>query len=195
MFPVELLNAVEFLNQRITSSSRHEDGRVNSIDDEQSIIDLLATKYKSNLEEPPPRSWYDIKLFGHPINIKSTEVSNKNADNASAKRAVLYCFTECLNYKTPWSYFWDQLCNHRLTEPRNYYYIVLDKTSGKVYLQSLLTLARITSNGSNLPFQIPWIHNLEPINRTVDESFKFIISTIQKGVKASIDRHKGYDEV
>ena len=41
MFPRELVEAVEYLNTLIIAiSENHEDGRVNSIDDEDTIINL-----------------------------------------------------------------------------------------------------------------------------------------------------------
>ena len=57
MFPAKLLEVVEFLNSiSIAVSESHEDGRVNSIDDEDTIIDLLIEKYgEENIIKPPPR--------------------------------------------------------------------------------------------------------------------------------------------
>ena len=46
MFPSILSEVVEYLNTlTIQVSESHEDGRVNSIDDEDTIIDLLIQKY------------------------------------------------------------------------------------------------------------------------------------------------------
>ena len=45
-FPPKLVEAVHYLNQlTIQVSESHEDGRVNSIDDEDTIIDLLIERY------------------------------------------------------------------------------------------------------------------------------------------------------
>ena len=50
MFPIELVEVVEYLNTlTIAVSENHEDGRVNSIDDEDTIIDLLVEKYGDNI--------------------------------------------------------------------------------------------------------------------------------------------------
>ena len=93
MFPIELVEAVEYLNTlTITVSENHEDGRVNSIDDEDTIIDLLIEKYGDNVEKPPARCWWDLKLFGYPINIKSSKFGSA-ADNFSSKAAILYALT------------------------------------------------------------------------------------------------------
>ena len=51
MFPTELQNTVDYLNTlTINVSESHEDGRVNSIDDEDTIIDLLVEKFGDNIE-------------------------------------------------------------------------------------------------------------------------------------------------
>ena len=93
MFPIELVEAVEYLNTlTIAVSENHEDGRVNSIDDEDTIIDLLIEKYGNRVEKPPARCWWDLKLFGYPINIKSSKFGSA-ADNFSSKAAILYALT------------------------------------------------------------------------------------------------------
>ena len=53
----KLLEVVSFLNSTsIAVSEGHEDGRVNSIADEDTIIDLLIEEYGSeNIIKPPPR--------------------------------------------------------------------------------------------------------------------------------------------
>ena len=64
MFPTELQTAVDYLNTlSINVSESHEDGRVNSIDDEDTIIELLAEKFGDNIECPPPRCWWDVKVL------------------------------------------------------------------------------------------------------------------------------------
>lgn len=173
----------------MSASRRHEDGRVNSIDDEDTIIDLLIDKYGDAVEKPAARTWYDVSLFGHKVNIKSTSMTG--ADNCSAKLALLYCFTDA-ELKNPWPYFYSAL--QSLTDNgRNYYFIVLDKNTGKVYLQSLLTLARLTPNGNNLPFQIVWKDNVEPVQRTFKEAYDFLIGAFKQSVKKRIDVHLGYE--
>ena len=93
MFPSKLVEAVEYLNSlTIEVSENHEDGRVNSIDDEDTVIDLLIEKYGDNVEKPPARCWWDLKLFGYPINIKSSNF--KSGDNFSSKLALLYALTD-----------------------------------------------------------------------------------------------------
>ena len=51
MFPVELIEAVEYLQSRVTASRGHGDGRVNSIKDEDLIINELIAKYGDAVEK------------------------------------------------------------------------------------------------------------------------------------------------
>ena len=65
-FPTELIEAVTYLNTLIIKiAEEHEDGRVNSIADEDTIIDLLIKKYGDAIEKPVAREWWDVKIFGY----------------------------------------------------------------------------------------------------------------------------------
>ena len=68
----KLKEVVNFLNTKnISISEEHDDGRINSVVDEKTIINILKEEYGSeNIIEPPARHWWDVKVFGFPINIK-----------------------------------------------------------------------------------------------------------------------------
>ena len=199
MFPTELQNAVDYLNTlTINVSESHEDGRVNSIDDEDTIIDLLVEKFGENIETPPPRCWWDIKVFGYPLNIKSSKFGNA-ADNFSSKAAILYALTDLPEEEvtcTSWKSFQNKLqMNSSQEKPRDYYIIVLDKTTNKVYLQSLKSLQKLTSNGNNLPFQIKWKDNTYPIERNYLQSYDFLIQCYKDSVRKKILSHDGFENL
>ena len=199
MFPTELPNAVDYLNTlTINVSESHEDGRVNSIDDEDTIIDLLVEKFGDNIETPPPRCWWDIKVFGYPLNIKSSKFGNA-ADNFSSKAAILYALTDLPEEEvtcTSWKSFQNKLqMNSSQEKPRDYYIIVLDKTTNKVYLQSLKSLQKLTSNGNNLPFQIKWKDNTHPIERNYLQSYDFLIQCYKDSVRKKILSHDGFENL
>jgi len=195
MFPKELSEAVEYLNTlTITVSENHEDGRVNSIDDEDTIIDLLIEKYGDAVEKPPARCWWDLKLFGYPINIKSSKFGSA-ADNFSSKAAILYTLTNLSEDKvsvSSWKKFQDAL-EKAEDGNRDYYIIVLNKVSGLVYLQSLRSLNKLTSNGNNLPFQIKWKENVFPIQRDYRQSYDFLVESYKESVRKKISAHSGYE--
>jgi len=118
------------------------------------------------------------------------------SDNASAKKALLYCFTDVdvdITNNT-WEYFYTKIANP-INTGRNYYYLVLDKNNATITLNSLLTLARVTSNGSNLPFQIPWKHNCVPVQRTFNEAYRFLIDVFKESVNKCISVHNGYENL
>ena len=76
------------------ADSNHEDGRVNSIQDEKNIISALQAKYGvDNIVEPKAREWYDVRVFGYPIQIKTSSYSKGASDNFSSKAAILYALT------------------------------------------------------------------------------------------------------
>jgi len=196
MFPIELIEAVEYLNTlTIQVSENHEDGRVNSIDDEDTVIDLLIEKYGDNIEKPPARCWWDVKVFGYPLNFKSSKFGSA-ADNFSSKAAILYALTNLPEDKvsvTSWKKFQDALKNNAQENSRDYYIIVLDKSTNKVYLQSLKSLQKLTSNGNNLPFQIKWRDNIQPIERTYLQSYDFLVESYKESVLKKIASHDGFE--
>ena len=71
----------------------------------------------------------------------------------------------------------------------------MDKTTKKVYLQSLKSLQKLTSNGNNLPFQIKWKDNVKPVERTYLQSYNFLIDSYKESVTKKIMSHEGYDQL
>lgn len=198
MFPSILSEVVEYLNTlTIKVSESHEDGRVNSINDEDTIIDILIQKYgEENIKKPPARCWWDVKIFGHPINIKSSNF--KSGDNFSSKLALLYALTDIPEDEikaNSWQIFQDKLKKHKGENNRDYYIIVLSKIEGKVYLQSLKSLRKINSNGNNLPFQVNWGNNIEPVERTYSQAYDFLINCYKESVRKKISSHYGYENL
>ena len=71
----------------------------------------------------------------------------------------------------------------------------LDKTTNKVYLQSLKSLQKLTSNGNNLPFQIKWKDNTHPIERNYLQSYDFLIQCYKDSVRKKILSHDGFENL
>ena len=194
MFPQELIDATEYLQNRITACTSHSDGRLNSNTDETAIINELIDKYGSeNVVAAPDRHWYDVLLFGYPVNIKSSRMTT--SDNCNAVLAILHCFTNA-DLKCGWAHFYSSLSQRTDTDTdRNYYFLVLDKRDSSVHLQSLRTLARLTSNGNNLPFQIKWADNITPIERTYEAAYRFVIDMFKESVTKRMNVHNGYENL
>lgn len=196
-FPTYLTEAVEYLSGLVTISENHEDGRVNSIDDEETVIQLLEEKYGDAVERPKARDWFDVRLFGHPIQIKSSSYSKGASDNFSSKAAILYALTD-LDEDSIKVRGWEQfetalLKNSGEENNRDYYIISVNKDDSQVHLTSLKSLQKLTPNGNNLPFQIQWKNNITPVDRSYDEAYKFIVSCYTKSVEKKLSVHKLYD--
>jgi hypothetical protein len=201
MFPAVLTEAVTYLNSKgIKCSLDHEDGRVNSIADEETVIKLLEDKFGTeNVERPKSRDWWDVRIFGYPVQIKSSNVAKGCADNFSSKAAILYALTylpEDQVVVKQWAEFEEALLKYADVEnDRDYYIIVLDKGTGQLHLTSLKSLSKITPNRSNLPFQIKWKDNLSPVSRTFEEAKGVIIGAYKKSVTAKLDAHPFISEL
>lgn len=198
--PEELIEAVEYLSGIVTISSRHEDGRINSIEDEDMVLELLSEQYgEENVVKPPPRSWWDLKLFGYHTNIKSSDFTNSASDNFSSKTAMLFALTDLPESEVEingWQQWQTALKNNSGTENnRDYYIIVIDKSTGNVYLQTLKSLQVLKPNGNNLPFQIDWARNTEIVERTYEEAYEFLVGCFKQSVMKKIEVHDGYEDL
>ena len=198
--PTKLLEVLAYLNSiTIDVCEEHEDGRVNSITDEDTIIDLLIKKYgEENIIKPPPRWWWDLKVFGHPFNFKSSEYGSA-ADNFSSKLALLYALTDIPEdeLKAPsWKKFQEALKEHGGKENnRDYYIFSLNKGTNEVHLTSLKSLNKLTANGNNLPFQIKWADNTERVERTYGQAYDFLVGCYKESVRKKITAHDGFEQL
>ena len=143
--PKEIL---QYINN-ISVCKENADGRINSLADEELLIDALidaANKHEGfNIERPPIRHWYDLKINGKPIQIKS---STGGTDNWSSKKSILYALTDLEESEI------DTLGNKHKTiqrvlantisqrqTPRDIDIFCIDKNTGKVYSVTLCTLS------------------------------------------------------
>ena len=196
---------LEFITQRLNSlnttikpSTLNEDGRVNSLNDEDALIEMLIQMFgKENVVKQPPRWWFDVLFFGIPLQIKSSSFSNNAADNFSAKKGILYALTdmtieEVSSAPLSWKKFDNLLFKNMKDLPdRDYCILVFDKDTNKLHVRSLRTLETLTANGSNLPFQINWGKNQKIIKRDFSEAKNFILSAYKSSVMKSVNRHEG----
>ena len=196
--PSYLTDAVTYLSGLVTINEDHEDGRVNSIADEETVIQLLEEKYGSAVERPKAREFFDVRLFGHPIQIKSSSYSKGASDNFSSKAAILYALTslseEEIQKVRGWESFESSLLQYANEEnDRDYYIISVNKDDSTVHLSSLKSLNKLTPNGNNLPFQIQWKNNVETVERNYDEAYSFIVGAYKESVKRKISVHSLHD--
>ena len=187
---------IDLNNQQVTTSQTHTDGRVNSIKDEETIIETLRLLYGKGVETPKDREWFDVRLFGIPVQIKSSSFSKSAADNFSSKAAILYSLTNLTEEEVTvrgWEKFEQSLLMNSEDNNRDYYIIVMNKDNNEFHLTSLKRLNKLTPNGNNLPFQIKWKDNIKTVNRTHDEAYRFIVGCYKESVTKKISCHKLFD--
>ena len=141
----------------LTSTDSNDDGRINSLLDEEYNL-KNASKVFDDLEIYPPRRFADFKLF-NPFNWKSTNTNT--ADNCSAKLSIVYSFCgvdekDLIKYQG-WKKFWAKVAEFKdyTAEQfeeiyRPYYFLIQNKITGKVFINELSTLTKLTPNGNNL---------------------------------------------
>lgn len=193
-----LTQVVEYLNSiNITACDEHSDGRVNSIQDEATIIKALQDKFgDENIVEPKAREWFDVRIFGHPVQIKASAYSKGASDNFSSKAAILYALTTLEESEVGvrgWHDFEHALLKHSGENNRDYHIITMNKDTGSFHLTSLKRLNKLTSNGNNLPFQIKWRDNIQPVERNHDDAYRFIVGAYKDSVRKKISVHQLVD--
>lgn len=173
---------VDFLiNHDFSLSNKNNDGRVNSILNEEEILDIISKKFDINI--PESRNWADFYINDTPINIKITTI--RTADNASSKKGVYYALTgKIYNGNGGWDNYLKELSKNIKNTDDDYYFLVINKEDGNdVFFNSLKGLQIITPNGNNLPFQIQWNRNKEYKIQDFEYIKNKILSALGKGLK------------
>ena len=196
--PSKLIEVIDYLNSIETeSNTSHEDGRVNSIQDEVMFINTLRDKFgDENIVEPKAREWYDVRIFNIPVQFKSSSYSKGASDNFSSKAAILYALTTLNEDEVSvrgWEQFEQALLLNQGENGRDYYIISMNKDENRFTLTSLKTLNKLTPNGNNLPFQIKWKDNTKRIERNHDDAYRFIVGCYKASVERKISVHKLFD--
>jgi hypothetical protein len=184
-------------NASILYSNLQKDQRINSINDESTIIKKIINLYKTNkflnykLDIGPPRHWYDFALINNednddiiPFNIK---VSSLNTDNISSKKGIFYALTgeNPENHKIDrWDSFMKkifELIPSSFPSYKDYYFLVFNKkVINDCYWTSLKNLNELNSNASNLPFQSNWEKNRTRKERVYLDAVRFILTSLNK---------------
>ena len=172
--------------KKFKSEDNHPDGRINSNIDEINIIDILKQSelFHKRLLIPSPkkRHWFDIAIYDYqygllPINIKSS--TTRTSDNSGNLAMCVYSLTSYdldINLTTSYNngimypilinYLKNNLLNNKLK--KDYYFIVNNKYTNEIIINSLKGLKKMTSNLNNLPFQIKWCHNKNYEYKNID---------------------------
>ena len=187
MIPEKLDEISDYLNtQKFEVEASQRDGRINSILHEDKLTELLAKKYP--IDVPEARAWYDFSVthngIFYPVNIKST--TGKGNDNLSCKLGIYYALTG----KNPtgqrlsgWRAYFDKLNADLSENDVDYYFLVLNKGTGKTFMAALKGLQSLVPNGNNLPFQCNWTENTQYKSRTFKQAKDFLLTNFAASIR------------
>ena len=145
----------------------NEDGRINSIQDESTIVqclEALGAQESFTVHRPPkPRWWYDVAIEADgvwfPINIK---VSVGGTDNALNKQAIVYTYStmqpndipKCMTLNAMVKMIGEHGIRER-NDAKEYYYLFIHKRTQQVICRPMSCITHFVSNPCNL-LQINW---------------------------------------
>lgn len=188
----------ELQNNKVEFSKSNSDGRINSVMDEETIINLLIAEFPLNIERADDRCWHDMVFvwdnFRYYINIKC---STGQTDNALNKKAIVYSLStldpdaiaKSMNINKMVTYINDNPKETR-SPSKEYYYLYVDKIDGSVILKSLLDIQHFVANSINI-LQINWkkekrdAHQFNSMD--INEARHNVLSVVTKSIKTYFD--------
>lgn len=166
---------------RAEFTHKSDDGRKDSLDEEPTIVklfsDFVARNSNNRCDETKPRAKGDVMFKSFPINIKIT--AGATNDNTMALSSVIYALFGkdygTMNWKTILECVKTWLSTGDYNKEMDYYFLIVNKNDNKdMFWTSMKRLKQIEKNASNPPFQCNWNENREKIDRTWEDSFKFL---------------------
>lgn len=190
-FPYILKQAKRYIKSNpIIINDDNDDGRIGSCIDEMKIKNLFVSHkhFKKYVKIPEKRWWWDISfkdvIYGWiPVNIKTT--TTNTADNIGGLTLCVQSYTDHKldlnkNYNggKMVDILLDKLKNKKYNKDskKDYFFIVINKKTNDIIINSMLGLSKLTPNKSNLPFQVKWKDN---------KKFNFI--NIKKSIELYLD--------
>jgi hypothetical protein len=181
------------IESKINFNNQSLDGRLNSNNDEENIINLLIKEYDDHIVKSKYRMWHDILIYDFkygwlPVNIKTTNMNSN--DNVGNLAICVHSYTDmqldldeiCDNNKMS-KILIDKLKNKKYTYncKKDYYFLVLNKSNNEdIVINSIKGLSHLTHNLNNLPFQVCWNKNREYNYTNVVNSIKKFTSCFNK---------------
>jgi hypothetical protein len=174
-------------------TSDFEDGRINSIKNEDEVLQIIEKKFE--IIKPRARDWYDFAIEKdqefYPINIKITNTTGN--DNLNSKLGLYYVLTGKLpNFKNElgWELFFKELAENIEENSKDYYFLVINKDNPQdIFVNSLKQLSQLVANGNNLPFQCHWNRNRVPVLRKYSESRLFLLGRFYKSLELRVNAY------
>jgi hypothetical protein len=194
--PIILYVIQNYLKKNINILSNiSKDGRINSVLDEDKIINLIEKKYKNNIRIPKERNWFDIVIKDYyygwiPVNIKTSKCST--SDNTGNLAMCVYLYTnENLELNLDKTYNNGEMSKILISKlekkeynkinKKDYYFIVVNKTNtSEIIINSVKGLKSLTPNINNLPFQVRWDKNKNFEYKKISKCIKQFVDCIKK---------------
>ena len=190
----EILNEIctYLKNENISLSSQQNDGRVNSILNEDEVLRIIEQRF--NIDTPSARDWADFYIDKIPVNIKIT--TTNTADNASSKKGVYYALTgQIYSGNGQWEDYLKQLQQNIQDTDKDYYFLIVNKDdTSDIFINSLKQISSLQANGNNLPFQIKWCDNRDMIAKNFDEVKSLLLGTLGQSIKLRADAYISFQK-
>ncbi len=191
--------ACESINVSFTTAAT--DGRISSAMKESEYLTTLKTALPAHftIEIAKDRHWYDVRINDIPINLKLT---TGGTDNAFNKVALIYTITGVepakrnMNFNELWAHLKHKATPKKRTRDRQteYHYLVVDKSTGRTLLKSILDIHTYKSNPCN-DMQINWTNEFRNLDYySTDEGYQAkiieLIECVQCSLRKIIDTTK-----
>lgn len=166
-------------------SSHQNDGRINSIINEDEVLKLIENKF--NIDVPQARNWSDFYISNIPVNIKIT--TTNTADNASSKNGLYFALTGEIYYGNgQWDNYLKLLKENLKDTEKDYYFLIINKQdTNDIFINSLKNIFTLQPNGNNLPFQIKWCDNKKLHQKSWAETKALLLGALGKSLELRAD--------
>lgn len=189
----KILNEIveEIKKSNLKAVNENKEGRVNSKNDEDKIIDWLKQhpKFQGRIKEGVLRSFMDMEVEDydgttHAVNIKT---SIGSSDNAFSKLGILWALTDLtiddyndkkISNKISDAKFAELVIKHKKETDRDYWFLSLDKKDFRhVMIRGVKQITHWGKNPTN-NLQIMWSkeHACGPNTATFEEVFYNVIT-------------------
>ena len=181
---------------KLPISKLTDDGRTNSFIDEKNCLLILKKKLEKRIQIPKKRHWFDFTIYDFQygylsINFKSTTC--KTSDNTGNLSILVQSlsnkeldFKKKYNSGKIYKYFLKLLKNPKdnmnTKLKKDYYFLVINKETNEIIVNSIKGLTNITGNSNNLPFQIKWNDNKKFVYTPILTVIENIKNVMQKPI-------------
>lgn len=184
------------------------DARAAAASSEPRVISLLQNERRWGITNPNigrghNRAEYDFKVNweGEDIFVDIKVSKLRGADNANCKAGIYHALTgePPENAPVPYEHYFRKLRDNCNPTSADFYFLVVGKNEpvgspARAFVCALRTLAQVTPNGNNLPFQCRWIDCMRPKPRTYEEARRFLLANYRASLKKRAEAFIAFEE-